>query len=102
MAEACELVRQHLGKTAEVCKAWYDMNVRPVTFEVGSKVWLYCPKRLPGTSAKWTRCYRGPYTVVRRVNDVNYVVQLSPCSRLQIVHVNKLKKCGQFDPPMSH
>ena len=33
-----------------------------------------------------------------RVNDVNYVVQLSPRSRLQIVHVNKLKDCGEFEP----
>ena len=76
-AEAYELVRQHLGKTAEVCKARCDINVWLVMFEVGSKVWLYCSERLPGTGAKWTRCYRGPYTVVRRVSDVNYVVQLS-------------------------
>ena len=87
MASAYELVREHLGKAAEVCKARYDMKVRPVTFEVGDKVWLYCPKRLPRTNAKWTRHYNGPYTIVRRVNDVNYVVQLT-----QMVHVNKLKK----------
>ena len=95
MASAYELVRQHLAKTAEVCKARYDMKVRPVTFENGSLVWLYCLRRLPGTSAKWTRCYSGPYTVIRRVNDVNYVVQLSPRSRMQIVHLNKLKKYEQ-------
>ena len=102
MTNAYELVREHLGRTAERCKARYDMKVRPVTFEVGSKVWVYCPRRLPGTSAKWTRYYNGPYTIVRRVNDVNYVVQLSPRSRLQIVHVNKLKGCGKFEPTLSH
>ena len=96
MESAYELVRQCLGKAAESNKARYDMKARLVTFEVGDKVWLYNPKRPPGVGIKWHRCYGGPYTVVRRVNDVNYVVQLTPRSRLLIVHVNKLKKVKLF------
>lgn len=96
MASAYELVRQYLGKAAEVAKARYDMHSKPVAFEVGNKVWVYNPRRLQGTSAKWTRNFGGPYTVVRRINDVNYVVQLTPRSRLQIVHVNKLKRVEEY------
>ena len=38
MANAYELARQHFAKAAEVCKARYDIKVRPVTFENGSLV----------------------------------------------------------------
>jgi len=76
---------------AEVNKRAYDVKVYP-----GDLVWFFCPKSRPGTSPKWTRFYSGPYRVVRKINDVNYVIQLAPRSRLRVVHVNKVKKHEKF------
>ena len=96
MGEAYGIVREHLGRYAEVMKSNYDAAVKPTEFQVDELVWYFCPRSRPGTSPKWTRFYSGPYRVVRRVNDVNYVIQLTPRSRQIIVHVNKLKPHHEF------
>jgi len=96
MAEAYAIVREHCGRSAEVMKGSYDAAVKPVEFQVDDLVWYFCPRSRPGTSPKWTRFYSRPYWVVRRVNDVNYVIQLTPRSRQIVVHVNKIKQYQEF------
>ena len=44
-------------------------------------------------SPKWQRMYSGPFLVIRKINDVNYVVQKSRRSEAMVVHVDKLKTC---------
>jgi len=87
MAEAYAIVREHLGRNAEVMKNSYDAAVKPAQFQVDDQVWYFCPRSRPGTSPKWTRFYTGPYRVVRKVNDVNYVIRSTARSRQMVVHV---------------
>jgi len=96
MAEAYALVRKHTQRCAEVNKRAYDFRVKPISFQPGDLVWYFCPRSRPGMSPKWTRFYSGPYQIMRKVNDVNYVIRLSPKSRSMIVHVNKLKDYKEF------
>jgi len=96
MAEAYAIVREHWGRCAKVMKGSYDAAVKPVEFRVDDLVWYFCPRSRPGTSPKWTRFYSGPYRVVRRVNDVNYVIQLTLRSHQIIVHINKIKRYQEF------
>lgn len=96
MAEAYALVRLHTQQRAEVNKRACDAGAKSVTFQPGDLVWYFCPRSRPGTSPKWTRFYSGPYQVVRKVNDINYVIRLTPRSRLITVHVNKLKAYNEF------
>jgi len=55
MAEAYAIVREHLGRNAEVMKSSYDAAVKPAQFQVDDQVWYFCPRSRPGTSPKWTR-----------------------------------------------
>ena len=96
MAEAYAIVQEHTGQRAEVKKTSYDAGVGPVEFQVDDLVWYFCPRARPGTSPKWSRFYSGPYRVVRRLNDVNYVIRLTAKSRAIIVHVNKLRPYKEF------
>jgi len=96
MAEAYAMVRAHSDRCAEVSKRHYDASVKPLNFRVGDQVWYFCPRARPGTSPKWTRFYSGPYEVVRKINDVNYVIRPSPRGQPKIVHVNKLKPYREF------
>jgi transposase InsO family protein len=98
LADAFELVREHSGRVAQLMKREYDTRVRPVSFNVGDPVLYFCPRTRIGTSPKWTRFYSGPFNIVRKLNDVNYVIQLTPRSRLMVVHVNKLKAFRTFAP----
>jgi hypothetical protein len=97
LADAFELVRKHSGQVAQVMKRRYDARVKAVEFKVDDQVWYFCPRSKVGTSPKWTSFYSGPFRVVRKVNDVNYVIQMTPRSRLQVVHVNKLKPYHTFE-----
>ena len=96
MAEAYAIVREHTGRCAEVMKRSYDAGVRQVEFQVDDLIWYFCPRARHGNSPKWTRFYSGPYRVVRRLNDLNYVIQLTAKSRAIIVHVNELRPYKEF------
>jgi transposase InsO family protein len=88
---AYKLVRQHLGVAAERMKDRYDARVRSDSFTVGQWVWYYSPRRYRGRSPKWQRCYSGPYLVVAKRDQINYVIQLRKRSDAFTVHVDKLK-----------
>jgi len=91
MAEAYDEVRKHLQRSAERNKQYYDFSANPVEFQPGDQVWVYSPRHYRNRSQKWSRCYSGPFEVIRRVNAVNYVVRRTPQAAPAIVHVNKLK-----------
>ena len=91
MSEAYDEAREHLGKAGNRAKHYYDFGAKPKEFEPGDLVWFYSPRQFKGRSPKWSRCYSGPWEVVRRVNAVNYAVRRSPRSAVVIVHVNKMK-----------
>ena len=91
MAEAYALVRMHTRNKMADMKQQYDRAVRPITFEPDDQVMYYYPRKLKGRSPKWSRYYVGPYRIVKRLNDMNYVIRLSDRTRAIVVHVNKLK-----------
>jgi len=43
-----------------------------------------------GLNLKWMMTNRGPYRIIRRLNDVNFVVQKYPKSNPEIVHIDRL------------
>jgi hypothetical protein len=96
MAKAYELVRAHSGRVAQNMKRIYDASAHPISCQVGDLVWYFCPRTRVGTSPKWTRFYSGPFTVRRKINDVNYVIQRSAHSRPIVAHINKLKPYRAF------
>jgi len=70
-----DIVRKHLESCAVTSKRYYDMRVRPQTFETGSWVWMFYPRRRIGKSPKWQRFYTGPYLVIKQLSPVTYHIQ---------------------------
>ena len=94
------VARESLGYAAERRKRLYDADVRPACFSVGDWVWKFYPRRKKGRSPKWDRYFVGPYQVTGEIPPCNFVVQRTPRTRPEVVHVDKLKKFwGQ--PPVS-
>ena len=60
---------------------------------MGEQVWLYNPAVKQGVSKKLSCLWRGPYTVIDRVGDVNYRIQLIGSTQTLLVHRNRLKLC---------
>jgi len=93
MTSTYDIVRQHLGVTAQRRKDTYDVRVRPQEFNVGDWVWYWYPRRYSSRSPKWQKNYTGPYLIVRKIEPVNFVLQRSSRAKPFVVHANKLKKC---------
>ena len=91
MRKAHDLVRQHLGQAAERRKDQYDAKVKPMTFEVGTWVWYYSPRRYAGKYPKWMRNYSGPYLVTKALPPCDYVIQKGRRSTPFVAHQDKLK-----------
>ena len=71
-------------------------------FQLGDIVWLYVPAIKSGLSKNLSSLWRGPYTVLDKVTNVNYKVQLIGSTKCQIVHANRLKLCYGHPEPELH
>ena len=72
-------------------KKRYDNDSRTCqrSFEPGEKVLIFLPEKTGKLDNKW----QGPYTVVRKINNVNYLINLSDKRKAhRVLHINMCKK----------
>ena len=93
---AYALVRDHLQKTADYASTWYNRKVKQRSFAVGDKVRVYCPRRKKGLSPKWQSFYKDTGKVVKKLNDVTYVIRCGSWRADRVEHVDKLKLIQAF------
>ncbi|GBM87176.1 hypothetical protein AVEN_78691-1 [Araneus ventricosus] len=58
--------------------------------EEGDQVWMYNPKRRRGLSPKLQQNWEGPYTIVKKLNDVIFRVQRPPNAKPKVIRINRL------------
>ena len=89
LSKACEAARANLKPAQNKMKVRYDENAQDRNFEPGDKVLALLP--IPGHPLQAR--YFGPYTVDKKLSDVNYIVN-TPGRRKQkqLCHINMLKK----------
>ena len=93
MRQAYAVVRESLKANFDRSKKRYDARVKSAQFKVGDLVYYYVPRKHIGKNRKWALDNRGPFTVIPKINDVNYVIQKSPTANRLIVHIDRLTKC---------
>jgi hypothetical protein len=71
-------------------KTHYDRAANCAGYHKGDKVWLYRPTYKKGKSPKLQSPWKGPYTIVTRINDVVYRIQRNPRSKKMVVHLDRL------------
>ncbi len=85
---AGELAREKLGKTQEKMKCWFDRKSEVRLFSPGDQVLALFA--LP--DSPFCAKFSGPYTVLRKVSDHNYILSTPECRKhSQLCHVNLLK-----------
>lgn len=101
--EARRIARIRTLASQHRSKQRYDRRRKDVSYLPGDVVWLWTPLRKRGLSEKLLSHYTGPFIVVARLNDLNYVI--SPQSTqgrrsrtTQVVHVARLKPFHSRDP----
>ena len=100
MQKAYQIVSDQLKVTFDRAKRRYDQRVHAVHFPLNSYVWYFCPRLTAGRGRKFRKLTDGPFRVVRILNDVNYVIQKVPGSRLIVCHVDRLIRYDG-DPPVA-
>jgi hypothetical protein len=94
---AFRFAQQHLKESANRAKRYYDRQTFPREFEVGQFVWVFNP---PRCTNKCSVPWEGPYLIIKKYSNVNYVVQSSPTSRKITLHIDHMKQY-EHDTPES-
>ncbi|GFV80029.1 retrovirus-related Pol polyprotein from transposon 412 [Trichonephila clavipes] len=81
MEEMHHLARERIGMASEKMKTRYDARATGHDFHEGDKVWLWNPKLCKGLSVKLQTNWKGPYTVLKRLNDLMVRIQKPPHSK---------------------
>ena len=101
MKKAYTVVRENLKRAAERNQRYYDMRVKPRSYQAGDWVYYFNPRRFKGKQEKWTRKYTGPYLVEKVVGEVNVIIRKNRNTKPMCVHIDKLKPYTADDTPAS-
>lgn len=86
LESAANYVKQHAEQQQAVYKTYYDKHSKRRILEAGDKVLVLMPTSTNSMLAQW----QGPFTVIERVGEVNYIIDLG--RRKTTLHINMLKK----------
>ncbi|KAJ8035594.1 hypothetical protein HOLleu_19322 [Holothuria leucospilota] len=86
LQETCQLARRELEKSQAKYKTYYDKRAKPRKLVVGDEALLL----LPTDNNKLIMQWRGPFFVRKKVNDMDYVIDVG--GSLKTFHINMLKK----------
>ena len=88
------MAKRNLQKSQSKMNVWYDRKTRSRCFELGERVLVLFPVVGNPLQAK----YSGPYKVVKKISDRNYLVR-TPCKKTQVCHINMLKAYHEKPKP---
>lgn len=78
----------HLSKYQNRMKSTYDLKSKHRNFKVGDKVLVYLPNQKNSLKNK----FAGPYEVLQKIGEVNYVICTPDRRKLtRVVHINLIK-----------
>ena len=93
---AGQMAKRNLQESQSKMKVWYDRKAKSRCFEPGDRVLVLFPVVSNPLQAK----YSGPYKVVKKISDTNYLVK-TPGRRkeTQVCHINMLKAYHEKPKP---
>ena len=94
--KAGQIAKRNLQESQSKMKVWYDRKAKSRCFEPGDRVLVLFPVVGNPLQAK----YSGPYKVVKKISDTNYLVK-TPDRRkeTQVCHINMLKAYHEKPKP---
>ena len=93
------VARKHLEANAKRRKDFYDTKVKLFDYNVSDKVWYLNESRREGECQKLQPLFIGPCLVTKKINNLNYEIQLDGSGKRKIVNHDKLKPySGKANP----
>ncbi|GBL75347.1 hypothetical protein AVEN_194552-1 [Araneus ventricosus] len=82
--------RERIKLASERMKTRYDSGTTDHNFKECDQVWMYNPKRRKGLSPNLQQNCEGPYSIVKKLNDVVYRIHRTPNDKPKVIHINLL------------
>lgn len=92
LEDAARIAAQNAEISGKVYKQYFDRTARTRSLKIGEEVLLL----LPTSHNKLLMQWRGPFTIVDKRNDVDYVINVR--GKLRLYHINMLKKFERRHP----
>ena len=70
----------------------YNKRVHGPKYKEGEHILLHYPVVQPGKSPKLSSPWRGPYEILKCLNDVNYRIKEITTGKVQVVHYDRMKR----------
>jgi O-acetyl-ADP-ribose deacetylase (regulator of RNase III) len=72
---------------------YHDKSHQMITFNPGDSVLIKFPFNESGKSPKLASRYRGPFKIIKKINDLNYQVQLKLNNKIttDVIHIRRMK-----------
>ena len=90
--QAYELVRRNATNQQRCRNNLYNKRVHGPTYKEGEYVLHHYPVVLVGKSPKLSSPRRGPYEILKCLNDVNYRIKELTTGKNQVVHYDRMKR----------
>jgi hypothetical protein len=91
MQHAHEVARDHLKVAAKRSKLHYDTKAQVNKYTTGDLVWYQTDISQLHITPKLRVPYEGPHLVLRKLNDLDYLIQFDAAGKKRVVHHNRLK-----------
>ena len=97
---AHEIARRHLDSAAKSSKEIYDTKVSVNSYNVGDLVWCLDESRKVGVMPKLEHAYDGPFLVIKKHSEWDFLLQVDRAGKETGVSHDKLKPYeGEHPPP---
>ncbi|PNF40763.1 hypothetical protein B7P43_G17610 [Cryptotermes secundus] len=91
LEEAYRVAKENNRIGRERQKRQYDKGTRITIFQPGEMIYLRVTTKQKRACPKFRLKWRGPYEVVRRLSDLNYLIRIARNKEI-VVNVNKMKR----------
>ena len=100
--KAYEVARRHSNAQQLRRNRLYNQKIHGPVYDTGEYVLLHYPVVKVGHSPKLTNPWRGPYRIIKRLNDVNFQIEEISTQKRQVVHYDRLKRYHGTVPTVSN
>ena len=100
--QAYELVRRNATAQQRRRNNLYNKRVHGPTYREGEHVLLHYPVVQPGKSPKLSSPWRGPYEILKCLNDFNYKIKELTTGKVQVVLYDRMKRYNGQIPVASN
>ena len=90
LQQAYHLTRKRLKTSTDYQKRHYDLKAKKQSLKNGQHVWVYDPARKVGVWTKLISHWKGPFIVIKKIDDVSYKIMKSKAKHGLIYHINRL------------